>query len=373
MEETPAGRVLTFILYVEPFANGARPIVEVSLFEQYPNRARFKTFSDSRGKPMNRCALTATMGNSSRCRFLWLRSEAIFAPTLYADYKGSQFVEKAPYPIDALWKTTTGDVVAAVTPDEFEPREVWPLPTDQWHYGGKWLAQYWLKPKGSYDQSLQCRVNGRRVYWAGNILLPGGIAYENFEFREKFYQGQEVWFGYTPESPAKAFGFGYDASPLTATPRQVPAVEAAATLDAARIARPLTNGDFTSGFDGWQREGDTSLFQLVPSEDKVTLITDANHKEAHAGRLYQCFKIPDNASELQFTLQGGADYRHAAVVLWRGGRLYRKMTARNDDIPFRVRWNVKPLRGEVVTLEIVDDGTIPVGSIGVHGFTLTGA
>ena len=113
-------------------------------------------------------------------------------------------------------------------------------------------------------------------------------------------------------------------------------MEAAAALDAARTARPLTNGDFTSGFDGWQREGDASLFQLVPSENKVTLTTDVNNKEAHAGRLYQCFKIPDNASELQFSLQGGAEYRHAAVALWREDRLYRRMTARDDDTPFRV-------------------------------------
>ena len=56
-------------------------------------------------------------------------------------------------------------------------------------------------------------MNGRRVYWGGNVPIPGGMAYENFDFQEDFSQGQEVWFGYTTESPARSFAFPYDVSP----------------------------------------------------------------------------------------------------------------------------------------------------------------
>src|SRR5208282_3298782 len=236
LQQTPAGRVLSFVLHVEPFANGARPLIEISLFERFPHRIRLRSFSGPGGKKMDRCGLTATMGNYCRCRFLWLRSGPVFAPDLYAGYTGTAFVEKQTYALADLWQTKEQDVVAAISADEFEPREVWPLPTNAWHYNGKWMANFWLKPKGSYDKSLQCRVNGRRVYWAGTVPLPGGIAYENFEFREAFRPGQEVWFGYTTESPAKTFEFGYDASPQATVRRSVPKTEEAVAAEAARTA-----------------------------------------------------------------------------------------------------------------------------------------
>ncbi len=48
------------------------------------------------------------------------------------------------------------------------------------------------------------------------------------------------------------------------------------------------------------------------------------------------------------------------------------MSARNDlaHTPFRVRWDVVPLRGEVVTVEIVDNSKLPWGFIGAEGFAL---
>ena len=70
VERTPAGGVLSLVVYVEPYANGARPVVEISLFEDAPDRVRLRTFSGPDGKPMRRCVLTATMGNQSRCRWL---------------------------------------------------------------------------------------------------------------------------------------------------------------------------------------------------------------------------------------------------------------------------------------------------------------
>ena len=71
-------------------------------------------------------------------------------------------------------------------------------------------------------------------------------------------------------------------------------------------------------------------------------------------------------------LHGGANIRATYVALWHRDRLYRRMTARNDNTPFRVRRDVAPLRGEVVTLEIVDKSTSPWGFIGVQGFALDG-
>lgn len=207
-----ADGTLTVTFDVEPFRNGARPRIEVTLFEKQPDRIRLRA-TDASGKPMRECVLTATMGNQSRCRHLWLKDKAVFAPDLYAGYRGTEFVEKKPYPLAALHRTPAGDVVAAISPDEPEPRAVRPFPDGAWHHSGAWMGQFWLKPAADATDTLAVRVNGRRTYWGGAGPIPGGIAFENFEFREPFRDGQEQWFGFTRSSPATTFGFTYDVAP----------------------------------------------------------------------------------------------------------------------------------------------------------------
>jgi hypothetical protein len=372
VEQTPAGRVLSFVLHVEPFTNGARPVVEVSLFEKKPDRIRLRTFSGLGGAAMKRCVLTATMGNQSRCRYLWLRNRGVYAPSLYAGYDGTEFVEKETYGLDDLLRTEARDAVVVISPDEFEPREVWPLPGEGWHHRGKWLAQYWLKPKGTYDETLRCRVNGRRVYWGGSDPIPGGLSYENFELREPFRAGQEVWFGFTADNPDELFGFGFNLAPRATPNRDVPKAEAAATAEAGRTGRALTNGNFADGLDGWQAEGGAGGFRTFARGRVMALTTCGKNKEADTGRLYQCFKVPADATQLRFALHGGANSQETYVALWEGRRLHRRMTGRNDNTPFVVAWDLVPLRGKVVTLEIVDESKGPWGFIGIEGFTLAG-
>lgn len=57
-------------------------------------------------------------------------------------------------------------------------------------------------------------------------------------------------------------------------------------------------------------------------------------------------------------------------MLWRGERLHRRMRARNDNTPSRIEWDLTPLKGEVATLEIVDQSTSRWGFIGASGFRL---
>jgi hypothetical protein len=213
VQKSPQTRSLTLLVEVEAFANGAKPNLEIALFEDSPQRMRLRTFAAPESKTLNQCVLTATMGNQSRCRWLWIDPKPVFALTLYRNYAGNGFVEGDLYPLHQLHRTKSGDVVAAISPDEAEPSKGAPRAGEPWHHDGKWMAQYWLKPAGSFDESLQCRVNGRRVYWGGETPIPGGIAFENFELRETYRPGAEVWFGYTTRSPADAFGFDYDVAP----------------------------------------------------------------------------------------------------------------------------------------------------------------
>jgi hypothetical protein len=365
IDRTAEGRVLTFVVHVEIFLNGARPIVEVRLFEQQPQRIRLRVYSQKDGKPMARCVLTATMGNQSRCRHLWLKSEAIFAPKLYGGYKGTDFTEKQLYGLDSLFRTKSGDVVAAITPDEFEPREVWPFPNNIWHHDGRWMAQYWLKPKGTFDDSLQCRVNGRRTYWAGKHPIPGGISYENFEFREPFQDGREYWFGYTTRSPATEFGFPYDAAPMAAPKRTISDSEKQHAEQAKLIGRTFTNITIKDGINGWNRDGDDCFH--VENRDGKPVVTSNGRKGK--GRIYQSF-AQKGARELAFTLAGKADADSCYVALWNGEKLVRKMTAANNELPFRVRWDIE-FAGDLLTLEMLDKNDGEEGFLAVSEFELT--
>jgi hypothetical protein len=153
----------------------------------------------------------------------------------------------------------------------------------------------------------------------------------------------------------------------------VPKAEAAAAAKAAESARPLTNGDFAAGLDGWHAEAGGDSFRVLADGNGKVLTTAGGKKDADTGRLFQCFAVPADATELRFSLRGGADIGKTHVALWHGDRLYRRMGGRDGDRPFRVRWDVKPLRGEVVTLEVVDGSTAPGGFIAVQGFELVRA
>ncbi|HEX2973696.1 MAG TPA: GDSL-type esterase/lipase family protein, partial [Tepidisphaeraceae bacterium] len=84
------------------------------------------------------------------------------------------------------------------------PAAVFPFPgTSWWHYDGYKLVQYWKKPHGTFREDLQVGVNARYTYWQSRQPIPGGVAFENFELRERFYEGQMFVFGLAPKTPAE--------------------------------------------------------------------------------------------------------------------------------------------------------------------------
>jgi hypothetical protein len=204
----PGGKkVLSFYVFVEPFDNGARPIIEVRLREDRPQEITFRIFSARGGKPMRACVLTATMGNYARLRRLWLKDHIADAHALYHSARFSPengFADHRQWSIDALL-VVDGEAVVAARPDEPDPvhatysRDVHP----HWHYVGKTATQYWRSPA---RPNLLARVNARKTYWASRAPIPGGVAFENFEMQAPFRPGQKFVFGITPELPA-ALGF----------------------------------------------------------------------------------------------------------------------------------------------------------------------
>jgi hypothetical protein len=195
-------KTLSFYVYVEPFANGARPVVEVQLREDRPHEVAFRVFSARGGVPMRACVLTATMGNYARLRKLWLKDRVAGAHGLYrsAGFRPDGFADERQWGVGALL-VVDGEAVVAARPDEPDPvRATYGSDVQaHWHYQGKTATQYWRAQAG---RNLVARVNARKTYWASKAAIPGGVAFENFELEAPFHTGQKFVFGITPELPA---------------------------------------------------------------------------------------------------------------------------------------------------------------------------
>lgn len=189
-------------IHIESFDNGAHVSLVVSQRSDAPDEIEITIRTESGSAPIEHCVLTATMGNMARTRLLWLKNEVASSLALYPDYKDSGFAPHTSFGLERLHVTVAGDVLVALTTDEAAPAAVFPFPGSRlWHYGGVKVTQYWRKPKGGYRDDLHAVVNARHVYWQSQRPIPGGIAFENFELRERFYDGQRFVFGITTNSP----------------------------------------------------------------------------------------------------------------------------------------------------------------------------
>jgi hypothetical protein len=189
---------------VEPFDNGAKVRLIISQESNTPDEIRLAIHAESDSAPMEYCILTATMGNMARTRQLWLKDEVIQSRKLYPNHQGDEFAPHTIYSVDRLPRDAQGDILMAVTTDEEDPASVFPFPgTRRWHYGGFTVTQYWKKVHGTFHEDLHAAVNARATYWQTRQLIPGGVAFENFELREKFYEGQQFIFGITRRSPTE--------------------------------------------------------------------------------------------------------------------------------------------------------------------------
>jgi hypothetical protein len=211
--DTPAANVerLSIYVFMEKFGNGAHPYLRLSIRSDKPEELGIEIFQQEGSAPMERCAITATMGNYARLRNIYLKDEVISSTKLYAGYDDVHFAEKESYPYTGFAKDKSGDfIVAAETNESFAELASWPqepayLNRINWRYRPAYkLTQYWRKEFSHFDTSLTLRVNGRAYYWSGGsrdkshyIRIPGGAAFENFELREKFFPGQKFYFGIT--------------------------------------------------------------------------------------------------------------------------------------------------------------------------------
>lgn len=213
--EHPDVEQFAFYIFMEKFLNGAHPYLKITIRDDRPEEIGLEIFHQKDSAPMERCALTATMGNYSRVRLLYLKDRVVDSRELYKGFDGLHFIEKEGYPAGQLLKDRNGDFIAiAATNESFSELSSWPQ--EPGYYARRWwryrpfykVTQYWRKESAKYDSSLHVRINGRAKYWSGAsedesdyIDIPGGISFENFEMREKYYSGQKFYFGVTRKTP----------------------------------------------------------------------------------------------------------------------------------------------------------------------------
>lgn len=202
---------LEVTLHVERFDNGAHVDVVVSQRSDRPDEIELEVRPLKDCAAMEYCILTATMGNFARARQLWLKDRVASSVDLYPNYTDRHFAPHRSFPLHELHRNQAGDVMAAITTDEQSPADVKPFPgTSLWHYAGKPVTQYWKKSASTFRDDLHAAVNGRYMYWKSGRPIPGGISFENFELRERFYEGQRFVFGITANTPSE-LGFTADA------------------------------------------------------------------------------------------------------------------------------------------------------------------
>ncbi|MBX9720104.1 MAG: hypothetical protein K2X81_01810, partial [Candidatus Obscuribacterales bacterium] len=72
-EISPGVQELSLVADVEKFHNGSHVSLEISERSDHPDELHFKVHQDADSSPLDRCVLTATWGNLTRSREIWLK------------------------------------------------------------------------------------------------------------------------------------------------------------------------------------------------------------------------------------------------------------------------------------------------------------
>jgi hypothetical protein len=199
--ETPADGVerLHVRIDCERFKNGAHVFVNATLRADRPNEVHLTVHQMPGSAPIEKCVLTATMGNKARIRRVALKDGELSSQAIFGSYTGNDFADPPHFEnADRLARNSEGDVVVPFYGDEENPAAVHP---PGWDYPGRKLTQYWRKPAGSPQNNLRLRVNARYKYWLSVDPIPGGVAFENVELEDNVADGESWVYGITPAAP----------------------------------------------------------------------------------------------------------------------------------------------------------------------------
>lgn len=201
VEKTDGEETLTLYLFSEPFDNGAKVYVRLRFFESRPYEFEITTYTYKGSVDLDYFITTATMGNKARLRTLFLKEGERSSLKLWPGYKDIHFTPHACFSQKDMIRDKKGSVYFIAAPNEKDySKAVYAPGTDShWKYWGKPATQYWIKENP--HEKMNGLVNGRFTYWASGAPIPGGIAFENFELKSPFRNGERFIFGIIPLSP----------------------------------------------------------------------------------------------------------------------------------------------------------------------------
>ncbi len=170
-----------------------------SVDSDHPEEVRFTVFAQDDSPPIKELTLSATMGNFERLRLIWLADRVLDSRKLAPDYKGKSFTaDYNKYPLSEILRLPGGDPIVYASSNEADPAAA---TSAAWRYKLPKLTQYWSVPVGDVQPDLRVRVNERYDYWKSETPVSGGIAFENFEVRQKYVPGQTFIFGISQKEP----------------------------------------------------------------------------------------------------------------------------------------------------------------------------
>ncbi len=187
---------------IEQFAaNGARVYLIASIDSDRPSELDLAVFQVRDSPALEELTLTATMGNFERLRWLFLKNRVVDSRILFNGETGDAFFEHESYPLEEMLRSADGNAIALCATDEPTPSSEMNTPSPFWRYPLPRITQYWKVPTRFIEPDLRVRVNGRRSYWGSHKPVPNGVAFENFELRQRYRPGQVFVFGVTPTEP----------------------------------------------------------------------------------------------------------------------------------------------------------------------------
>ena len=192
-------REMSLVFRCERFPNDARIYLLVTIRENRPNEVMFQTFTEPGSPALATCFLSGTWGNLTRLRDLYLKGGVVNAKGLWPHFNGWEFAPPKLFGLAELARNRAGDVVFAARPDEARPWDVPGYPEPQA------LTQYYRRPAGTFDATLQGLVNGRAKFWKSHAPVYGGVSFENVGFLEDFRPGSPQIFGYWAGNPERLF------------------------------------------------------------------------------------------------------------------------------------------------------------------------
>lgn len=154
---------LTVGVGVETFDNGARVSLQLRFRADRPHEVGVAAFRLPGSVELDRCVLSATMGNWARLRRLELADGVVTPEDLWPDFDGDHFTPHGRFGLDRFRRTPKGDALVLAVPDEDAPVAAVhdPATKDHWRYIGAVGRQTWRV--ADPDPALVVQVNGRHV------------------------------------------------------------------------------------------------------------------------------------------------------------------------------------------------------------------